>query len=172
MADIPKQPFVQSKYTNYLIFERRKLIGGLLIVKGRGIPHFANQAIHAFLHTQPTSSARAPDELDTKSIAARAALSGSRASPVPTNTNTTTGAALPHLTAASGGNAGIAAASAARALGVPCTVFLPSSAASLVGALEREGPRGGKMDVRIGGENYQEALRRAEQFKAELGPSG
>ena len=89
-----------------------------------------------------------------------------------TTTTTTTGAALPHLTIASGGNAGIAAASAARALGVPCTVFLPASAASLVGVLGREGPPGGKTDVRVGGENYQEALGRAERFKAELGRSG
>lgn len=79
---------------------------------------------------------------------------------------------MPQLIVASGGNAGIAAASAARALGVPCTVFLPSSAAGLVGVLAREGPPGRMTDVRIGGENYLEALRRAERLKAEVGPGG
>lgn len=87
-------------------------------------------------------------------------------------TTTTTRAALPHLIVASGGNAGVAAASAARALDVQCTVFVPLSAASLLGVLEREGPLGGKLDVQVGGETYQEALERAERFKAELGPSG
>jgi L-serine/L-threonine ammonia-lyase len=87
-------------------------------------------------------------------------------------TPTSHGATLPHLIIASGGNAGIAAASAARALDVQCTVFLPSSAAGLVGVLEREGPPGAKLDVRIGGENYYEALGRAERFKAEVGASG
>lgn len=53
-----------------------------------------------------------------------------------------------------------------------CTVFVPLSAASLLGVLEREGPLGGKLDVQVGGETYQEALERAERFKADLGPSG
>lgn len=144
--------------------------------KGRGIPHFVNQAVRAFLHghgESASSSVSVP--LDTKSIAVHAALSGSRASPVPTPTTTTSSlhrATVPHLIIASGGNAGIAAASAARALDVRCTVFLPSSAAGLVDVLEREGPPGGQTDVRVGGENYQEARERAERFKAEVGASG
>ena len=148
-------------------------------MKGRGIPHFVNQAIRAFLHTQSDASPAPPP--DTDSIAAHAALSGARASPAcepPTGAaagvagGAGAGGALPQLIVASGGNAGIAAASAARALGVPCTVFLPSSAAGLVGVLAREGPPGRMTDVRIGGENYLEALRRAERLKAEVGPGG
>lgn len=154
-------------------------------VKGRGIPHFVNQAIRAFHHAQSDASPGLP--LDTEAIAARAALAGTRAraSPGPgaaAATVATPAAAIaavaaeagasPRLIVASGGNAGIAAAWAARALAVPCTVFLPSSAASLAGALAREGPPGGGTDVRIGGVGYRDALARAERLQAEVGPGG
>jgi len=127
------------------------------VVKGRGIAHFVNEAIRAYAHAQQSDPSTVPPPLDTPSIAARAALAGVRASPGPTPTGGAgAGAgALPQLIVASGGNAGIAAAAAARALDVRCTVFLPSSAAGLVGVLAREGPPGGKTDVRVGGENYQ-----------------
>ena len=156
------------------------------VVKGRGIPHFVNQAIRAF--QQPQSDASPALPLDTEAIAARAALAGTRASPGPlprpgpgaaaaTVATAAAGeeeeaAASPQLIVASGGNAGIAAAWAARALDVPCTVFLPSSAASLAGVLAREGPPGGRTHVRIGGAEYRDALARAERLQAEVGPRG
>lgn len=155
------------------------------VVKGRGIPHFVNQAIQAF--QQPQSDASPALPLDTEAIAARAALAGTRASPGPlprpgpgaaaaTVATAAAGeeedAASPQLIVASGGNAGIAAAWAARALDVPCTVFLPSSAASLAGVLAREGPPGGRTHVRIGGAEYRDALARAERLQAEVGPRG
>lgn len=60
---------------------------------------------------------------------------------------------------ASGGNAGIAAASAARALGVPCEVFLPE-VASLT---KRERLRSLGAHVVVGGATYAEALLACEQ---------
>lgn len=61
---------------------------------------------------------------------------------------------------ASGGNAGLAAACAAKALGVRCTVFLPEGAsASTIGILEREGAQ-----VAMEGKFYLDALKAAERL--------
>ncbi|KAG6829843.1 hypothetical protein H0H92_003286 [Tricholoma furcatifolium] len=63
-----------------------------------------------------------------------------------------------HLVAASGGNAGLAAACAANALNVKCTVYLPMGAAqSTLDILRRQGA-----DVIVVGRFYAEALQAAQ----------
>ncbi|KZT53161.1 tryptophan synthase beta subunit-like PLP-dependent enzyme [Calocera cornea HHB12733] len=66
-----------------------------------------------------------------------------------------------HLVAASGGNAGLAVAYAARHLGVKCTIFIPEGAKSVKPVLERE-----KAEVVVGGEAYIDALREADKVVA------
>ncbi|KZO97595.1 tryptophan synthase beta subunit-like PLP-dependent enzyme [Calocera viscosa TUFC12733] len=66
-----------------------------------------------------------------------------------------------HLVAASGGNAGLAVAYAARHLGVRCTIFIPEAAKSVKPVLERE-----KAEVVVGGEAYIDALSKAEKVVA------
>ncbi|KAF7338500.1 PALP domain-containing protein [Mycena venus] len=67
-----------------------------------------------------------------------------------------------HVVIASGGNAGLAAACAARTLEVRCTVYIPDGAArSTVDLLKRE-----NAEVVVGGNHYAEALRAAEQVVA------
>ncbi|EJU00253.1 tryptophan synthase beta subunit-like PLP-dependent enzyme [Dacryopinax primogenitus] len=66
-----------------------------------------------------------------------------------------------HLVAASGGNAGLAVAYAARHLNVKCTIFIPEAAKSVKPVLERE-----KAVVVVGGEAYVDALREAEKLVA------
>ncbi|KAH9842922.1 tryptophan synthase beta subunit-like PLP-dependent enzyme [Rhodofomes roseus] len=64
-----------------------------------------------------------------------------------------------HVIIASGGNAGLAAACAAKALGLRCTVFLPEGvSASTVEFLKREGA-----EVVTAGKIYLDALRAAEK---------
>ncbi|PCH38355.1 tryptophan synthase beta subunit-like PLP-dependent enzyme [Wolfiporia cocos MD-104 SS10] len=63
-----------------------------------------------------------------------------------------------HLIAASGGNAGLAVACAAKALGVRCTVFLPEGvSASTVDFMRAEGA-----EIIVGGKCYLQALNAAE----------
>ena len=63
---------------------------------------------------------------------------------------------------ASGGNAGIAVACVANALGIKCTVFIPNGASlDTVSFLKREGS-----EVIVGGDYYLQALRRAEDAVA------
>ncbi|KAJ7063083.1 tryptophan synthase beta subunit-like PLP-dependent enzyme [Mycena amicta] len=65
-----------------------------------------------------------------------------------------------HAVVASGGNAALAAACAARSLDVRCTVFIPAGAAqSTLDLLANENAQ-----VIVGGKHYAEALRAAKQF--------
>ncbi|MFI8824692.1 serine/threonine dehydratase [Streptomyces sp. NPDC053431] len=69
------------------------------------------------------------------------------------------------VTIASGGNAGLACAWAARRQGVPATVFLPESAPKV----KVERLLGYGADVRLAGREYAEALAACEEFAAESG---
>ncbi|RBP65050.1 threonine dehydratase [Brevibacterium sanguinis] len=69
------------------------------------------------------------------------------------------------VTIASGGNAGLACAWAARAEGVPATVFLPATAP----AVKVERLRGYGADVRLVGSEYAEAAAACEEFVASSG---
>jgi L-serine/L-threonine ammonia-lyase len=73
------------------------------------------------------------------------------------------------LVIASGGNAGLAAASAAGILGVPCTVFVPDEQANIVHLFNRYGP---DVKVRVGGKDYFAASKAARLFVDELGDRG
>ncbi|KAJ6546455.1 tryptophan synthase beta subunit-like PLP-dependent enzyme [Mycena vulgaris] len=65
-----------------------------------------------------------------------------------------------HLVIASGGNAALAAACAARSLGVECTVYIPDGAAqNTLNLLRSE-----KAKVVVGGKHYAEALRAAKKL--------
>ncbi|WP_225841431.1 serine/threonine dehydratase [Streptomyces albus] len=69
------------------------------------------------------------------------------------------------VTIASGGNAGLACAWAARGLGVPATVFLPETAPQL----KVDRLRGYGTEVRLVGTEYAEAAAACEAFAAETG---
>ncbi|MFE2150344.1 serine/threonine dehydratase [Streptomyces lavendulae] len=69
------------------------------------------------------------------------------------------------VTIASGGNAGLACAWAARAHGVPATVFLPVNAPRV----KVERLRGYGADVRLVGDRYAEALAACREFAADSG---
>ncbi|KAF9562186.1 tryptophan synthase beta subunit-like PLP-dependent enzyme [Agrocybe pediades] len=67
-----------------------------------------------------------------------------------------------HVVIASGGNAGLAAACAAKALKLRCTVFIPDGVTqSTLDVLKRE-----EAEVIVGGEHYSEALARAADVVA------
>ena len=67
-----------------------------------------------------------------------------------------------HLIIASSGNAGIAAAWAARALGVKCTVYLPHGVSqSTIDFMRQDGA-----EVVVEGSYYQEALQCAQKAVA------
>jgi len=67
-----------------------------------------------------------------------------------------------HVVAASGGNAGLAVACAAKVLGIKCTVYIPKGiSASTLAFLNREGA-----DVVIEGDSYLQALQKAEEAVA------
>ncbi|KAJ7632391.1 tryptophan synthase beta subunit-like PLP-dependent enzyme, partial [Roridomyces roridus] len=66
-----------------------------------------------------------------------------------------------HVVVASGGNAGLAAACAANALDLRCTVFIPAGATqTTVDLLQHE-----NAEVVVGGISYSEALRAAKQVE-------
>jgi L-serine/L-threonine ammonia-lyase len=67
-----------------------------------------------------------------------------------------------HLVIASGGNAGLAAACAARSLALRCTVFIPEGAAKYTLKLLR----GENAEVIVGGRQYSEALKAANKLVA------
>ncbi|AKL65124.1 MULTISPECIES: serine/threonine dehydratase [Streptomyces] len=69
------------------------------------------------------------------------------------------------VTIASGGNAGLACAWAARAQGVPATVFLPANAPRV----KVERLRGYGAEVRLVGDRYADALAACEEFAAASG---
>ncbi|MCF3182535.1 threonine/serine dehydratase [Streptomyces polychromogenes] len=69
------------------------------------------------------------------------------------------------VTIASGGNAGLACAWAARAQGVPATVFLPATAPRV----KVDRLRGYGADVRLVGDHYGEALEACHRFAADSG---
>ncbi|WP_329199991.1 MULTISPECIES: serine/threonine dehydratase [unclassified Streptomyces] len=69
------------------------------------------------------------------------------------------------VTIASGGNAGLACAWAARAQAVPATVFLPANAPRV----KVERLRGYGADVRLVGDRYGEALAACREFAADSG---
>ncbi|MEV7544334.1 serine/threonine dehydratase [Streptomyces sp. NPDC089915] len=69
------------------------------------------------------------------------------------------------VTIASGGNAGLACAWAARAQGVPATVFLPATAPRV----KVDRLRGYGADVRLVGDTYGEALEACRRFAAGSG---
>ncbi len=65
-----------------------------------------------------------------------------------------------HLVIASGGNAGLAAACAARSFGLKCTVFIPEGVAtSTLKLLEEE-----RAEVIVGGTQYSDALKGAQNL--------
>jgi len=67
-----------------------------------------------------------------------------------------------HLVIASGGNAGLAAASAARTFGLRCSVFIPEGVTkTTLQLLERE-----KAEVVVIGRHYAEALKAAQEMVA------
>ncbi|MFD8148585.1 serine/threonine dehydratase [Streptomyces sp. NPDC059708] len=72
------------------------------------------------------------------------------------------------VTIASGGNAGLACAWAARAQGVPATVFLPATAPRV----KVDRLRGYGADVRLVGDTYGEALEACRRFAAGSGALG
>ncbi|MCB5183520.1 serine/threonine dehydratase [Streptomyces antimicrobicus] len=72
------------------------------------------------------------------------------------------------VTIASGGNAGLACAWAARAHGVPATVFVPTTAPRV--KVERLRAYGA--DVRLVGERYADALAACQEFTAATGALG
>ena len=68
-----------------------------------------------------------------------------------------------HIIIASGGNAGFAAACAARAVGARCTVFLPAGLdPHFLDSLKREGA-----ELVIGGKDYSEVLVKAQEALAQ-----
>jgi L-serine/L-threonine ammonia-lyase len=68
-----------------------------------------------------------------------------------------------HIIIASGGNAGFAAACAARAVGVRCTVFLPAGLDTrFLNSLKREGA-----ELVTGGKDYSEVLVKAREALAQ-----
>ena len=68
-----------------------------------------------------------------------------------------------HIIIASGGNAGFAAACAARAVGVRCTVFLPTGLdPRFLDSLKREGA-----ELVTGGKDYFEVLVKAQEALAQ-----
>ncbi|MGW7462620.1 serine/threonine dehydratase [Streptomyces sp. NPDC054797] len=69
------------------------------------------------------------------------------------------------VTIASGGNAGLACAWAARALSVPATVFVPESAPRV----KVDRLRGYGAEVRLVGDRYAEALAACREFAAQSG---
>ncbi|MGW7456086.1 serine/threonine dehydratase [Streptomyces sp. NPDC054787] len=69
------------------------------------------------------------------------------------------------VTIASGGNAGLACAWAARALSVPATVFVPESAPRV----KVDRLRGYGAEVRLVGDRYAQALAACREFAAESG---
>ena len=69
------------------------------------------------------------------------------------------------VAAASGGNHGVAVALAAKAQGVPATIFVPEIASpSKIAAIRAAGA-----DIRIGGARYNDALAACETFIAQSG---
>ncbi|RPF44355.1 threonine dehydratase [Streptomyces sp. Ag109_G2-6] len=72
------------------------------------------------------------------------------------------------VTIASGGNAGLACAWAARAQGVPATVFLPVTAPRV----KVDWLRGYGADVRLVGDRYADALEACHRFAADSGAVG
>ncbi|MEV7829071.1 serine/threonine dehydratase [Streptomyces subrutilus] len=72
------------------------------------------------------------------------------------------------VTIASGGNAGLACAWAARAQGVPATVFLPANAPRV----KVDRLRGYGAEVRLVGDRYAEALAACREFAADSGALG
>jgi threonine synthase len=150
------------------------------------VSHFANQALQAYLRDNGTNS------YDTKALAVEAAKGNidermeewakptmaSRTQPAllasylnEEGRNDLSPSILPHLVIASGGNAGLAAASAARLLGLQCTIFVPDAQANIVHMFERHGTNG-RIKVKVGGVNYYEALTAARAFKDQLGERG
>jgi L-serine/L-threonine ammonia-lyase len=67
-----------------------------------------------------------------------------------------------HLIIASGGNAGYAAACAAKAVGIRCTVYLPAGLhPRFLDNLKKEGA-----EIVVEGKDYSEALAKAEEAVA------
>ena len=131
--------------------------------KGRGVSHFANQAVKGYLR------AKGLVPLDTKAFAVEATKEDVNSWSVPTLVSNVPIDELPHLVIASGGNAGLAAASAASILGVPCTVFVPDEQANIVHMFTRYGP---SIEVRVGGKDYSVAAKAARLFVDTLGERG
>lgn len=131
--------------------------------KGRGVSHFANQAVKAYLRANGLIS------LDTKALAVEAAKEPVDDWSIPTLISNIPEDQRPHLVIASGGNAGLAAASAAGILGVPCTIFMPDEQANIVHMFTRHGKN---IEARVGGVNYNAASFSARIFADTLGERG
>lgn len=131
--------------------------------KGRGVSHFANQAVKAYLRANGLIS------LDTKALAVEAAKEPVADWSIPTLISNIPEDQRPHLVIASGGNAGLAAASAAGILGVPCTIFMPDEQANIVHMFTRHGKN---IEARVGGVNYNAASFSARIFADTLGERG
>ena len=131
--------------------------------KGRGVSHFANQAVRAYLRNNGLGV------LDTDSLAVEAAKEDANNWSISTSTSHIPKEKLPHLVIASAGNAGLSAASAAHILGVPCTVFVPDEQAAIAHIFNKYGP---DVEVRVGGKDFAAASKAAQQFVEQLGDKG
>jgi hypothetical protein len=127
------------------------------------VSHFANLAVKAYLRTNGLAT------LDTQTLAIEATKEDPDSWSIPILTSHVPKEKLPHLVIASAGNAGLAAASAAGILGVPCTVFVPDEQANIVHLFSRHGSN---IEVRVGGKDYMAASKAARAFVDELGDRG
>ena len=130
--------------------------------KGRGISHFCNQTVNAYLQGDGGA------HLDTHAISSKATSVDMNEWPWPVDISGHSKEKLPHLVIASAGNAGLAAASSARILGVKCTIFVPDAQADIVGRFERHNING-NVNVVVGGVNYAAAVVAAKAYAKSLG---
>ncbi|KAG8753526.1 hypothetical protein FRC14_005953 [Serendipita sp. 396] len=151
--------------------------------KGRGVSHFANNATKGYLEsrglldtdTYVNGNSNSNSLLDTKELASRISSTDWNEWSIPCKTSHIPANKRPHLIIASGGNAGLSAASAARILGVNASIFLPAAQEGIKHLFLRHntGIDGdARIEVNIGGENYFAALKAAEKFSDELGDRG
>jgi threonine dehydratase len=133
--------------------------------KGRGVSHFCNQVVKAYMQGDGGA------HLDTHGISRKATSTDMNEWSRPVDISSYPKEKLPHLVIASAGNAGLAAASASRILGVKCTIFVPDEQANIVGKFERHNTHG-NVNVVVGGVNYGAAYLAAKAYAKSLGERG
>jgi threonine dehydratase len=133
--------------------------------KGRGVSHFCNQVVKAYMQGDGGA------HLDTYGISTKAASADMNEWPWPVDISSYPKEKLPHLVIASAGNAGLAAASSSRILGVKCTIFVPDAQANIVGKFEKHNTNG-NVTVVVGGVNYAAAALAAKAYVKSLGERG